>query len=43
MGRFIADKAVAIEICDQMVPLPKRNAGGFMSPLRPSAGRILKD
>jgi len=43
MGRFIADKAVAIEICDQMVPLPQRNAGGFMSPLGPSNGRILKD
>jgi len=43
MGRFIADKAVAIETCDQMVPLPQRNAGGFMSPLGPSMGRTVKD
>ena len=39
MGRFIADQAVTVEMCDQMVPLPQRNAGGFMSPLGPSAGR----
>ena len=39
IGRFIGDKAVAIEMCDQMVPLTQRTAGGFMSPLRPSTGR----
>jgi hypothetical protein len=39
IGRFIADKAVAVEMCDRMVPLTQRNAGGFMSPLRPSTGR----
>ena len=39
IGRFIADKAVVIEMCDRMVPLTQRNAGGFMSPLAPSAGR----
>jgi hypothetical protein len=43
IGRFIADKGVAVEMCDRMVPLPQRNAGGFMSPLGPSKGRILKD
>jgi hypothetical protein len=43
VGRFIADKPVAIEMCDQMVPLPQRNAGGFMSPLGPSTGKILED
>ena len=39
IGEFIGDMAVAIEMCDQMVPLTQRNAGGFMSPLAPSAGR----
>ena len=39
IGRFIGDKAVAIEMCDQMVPLTQRTAGGFMSPLGPSTGR----
>jgi len=39
IGEFIGDKAVAIEMCDRMVPLTQRNAGGFMSPLAPSAGR----
>jgi len=39
MGKFIGDKTVAIEICDQMVPLTQRTAGGFMSPLGPSTGR----
>jgi hypothetical protein len=39
MGQFIGDKPVAVEICDQMVPLTQRNAGGFMSPLAPSTGR----
>jgi DNA glycosylase AlkZ-like len=39
IGRFIADEAVAVEMCDQMVPLTQRNAGGFMSPLGPSTGK----
>ena len=39
IGKFIGDKTVAIEMCDQMVPLRQRTAGGFMSPLRPSTGR----
>jgi len=39
IGRFIADKAVAVEMCDRMVPLTQRNAGGFMSPLAPSTGK----
>ena len=43
MGRFIADKPVAIEMCDQMVPLTQRNAGGFMSPLGPSTGKRISD
>jgi hypothetical protein len=38
MGKFIGDKTVAIEMCDQMVPLTQRTAGGFMSPLGPSTG-----
>jgi len=38
VGRFIEDKPVAVEMCDQMVPLTQRNAGGFMSPLGPSTG-----
>jgi hypothetical protein len=38
-GQFIADKAVAVEMCDRMVPLTQRNAGGFMSPLGPSTVR----
>jgi hypothetical protein len=39
IGKFIGDRAVAIEMCDQMVPLTQRTAGGFMSPLEPSMGR----
>jgi len=39
MGKFMGDKAVTIEMCDQMVPLTQRTAGGFMSPLGPSTGR----
>lgn len=39
IGKFIGDKAVAVEMCDKMVPLTQRNAGGFMSPLGPSTGR----
>ncbi len=36
IGRFIADKEVKIKECDSMVPLTRRTAGGFMSPLRDS-------
>jgi hypothetical protein len=43
IGQFIADETVAVEMCDRMVPLPQRNAGGFMSPLAPSTGKVLKD
>jgi hypothetical protein len=39
MGKFIGDKTATIEMCDQMVPLTQRTAGGFMSPLGPSTGR----
>ncbi len=34
MGEFILDRPVDLEMCHEMVPLPRRNAGGFMSPLR---------
>ena len=43
MGQFITDEPVSVEMCDDMVPLPKRTAGGFMSPLGPSTGRVLED
>ncbi|MDM7999591.1 MAG: winged helix DNA-binding domain-containing protein [Dehalococcoidia bacterium] len=39
MGRFLTGREVALETCDSMVPLTQRNAGGFMSPLAPSAGK----
>jgi hypothetical protein len=34
IGRFIADKEVTVKECDSMIPLPRRTAGGFMSPLK---------
>ena len=34
MGKFITEKPVHIKVCDSMVPLPKRTAGSFMSPLK---------
>lgn len=34
MGKFIAGKPVQVMVCDSMVPLPKRTAGSFMSPLK---------
>jgi hypothetical protein len=43
MGQFIADRAVAVEMCDRMVPLTQRNAGGFMSPLGPSNGKRISN
>jgi len=33
-GRFMLDKAVQIKRCHLMIPLTRRNAGGFMSPLK---------
>jgi hypothetical protein len=39
VGEFTADRAVALEMCDEMVSLKERNAGGFMSPLAPSKGK----
>jgi hypothetical protein len=33
-GRFIYDQPVMVRECSSMTPLPKRNAGGFMSPLK---------
>lgn len=32
--RFISDDVVQIKECTQMVPLPQRTAGGFMTPLK---------
>jgi hypothetical protein len=34
IGRFIADKEVTVKECDSMIPLKRRTAGGFMSPLK---------
>ena len=34
IGRFIADKEVQIKECYSMIPLTRRTAGGFMSPLK---------
>ena len=34
MGKFITGKPVQFKVCDSMVPLPKRTAGSFMSPLK---------
>jgi hypothetical protein len=34
IGGFISDNEVRVKECDSMVPLTKRTAGGFMSPLR---------
>ncbi|UCE41163.1 MAG: AlkZ family DNA glycosylase [Candidatus Aminicenantes bacterium] len=34
VGKFIAERPVQIKVCDSMVPLPKRTAGSFMSPLK---------
>lgn len=34
IGRFIADRDVKVKECESMVPLPKRTAGSFMSPLK---------
>ena len=34
MGKFVTEKPVQVKVCDSMVPLPKRTAGSFMSPLK---------
>jgi hypothetical protein len=34
MGKFLAEKPVHVKVCDSMVPLFKRTAGSFMSPLK---------
>lgn len=34
MGKFIAENIVQVKVCDSMVPLTKRTAGSFMSPLK---------
>ena len=34
IGKFVADKEVTVKECRSMLPLPKRTAGGFMSPLK---------
>lgn len=34
MGKFISGKPVQVKACGSMVPLPKRTAGSFMSPLK---------
>ena len=36
LGVFMADREVEVKECDAMVPLPRRTAGAFMSPLRDS-------
>lgn len=34
IGEFILEKKIKIKECKQMIPLTKRTAGGFMTPLR---------
>jgi hypothetical protein len=34
IGKFISGKEVQIKECDSMVPLTRRTAGGYMSPLK---------
>ena len=34
IGKFITDKEVEVKECDSMLPLTRRTAGGFMSPLK---------
>ena len=37
IGKFISGKDVEIKDCDSMVPLTRRTAGGYMSPLKESS------
>ncbi|MBN1288433.1 MAG: AlkZ family DNA glycosylase [Actinobacteria bacterium] len=41
LGRFITGDEVQVLFCDSMVPLPRRTAGGFMSPLKLSGTRFI--
>ena len=34
VGKFLAEKPVQVKVCDSMVPLFKRTAGSFQSPLK---------
>lgn len=34
VGKFLAEKPVQVKVCDSIVPLFKRTAGSFMSPLK---------
>jgi len=34
MGKFITERKVQVKECSSMVPLTRRTAGGFMTPLR---------
>jgi hypothetical protein len=36
IGEFIAEKPIQIKECDVMVPLTRKNAGGFLAPLKDS-------
>jgi len=36
IGKFITDKEVGIKECDSMLPLTRRTAGGYLSPLKES-------
>jgi hypothetical protein len=36
IGEFICENEVEIKLCNDMVPLPKRTMGGFMTPLKNS-------
>jgi hypothetical protein len=34
VGKFITEKPVQVHVCDSMVPLMRRTAGSFLSPLK---------
>jgi hypothetical protein len=34
LGKFITENEVKLKECNSMIPIPKRTAGGFMSPLK---------
>jgi hypothetical protein len=34
LGAFMTDRKPGVTWCEQMVPLPERTAGSFMSPLK---------
>ena len=35
-GKFILEREVKVKMCDSMIPLTHRTAGGVMTPLRDS-------